>query len=324
MIFEKPLSKFNLGIITIPTIAGIGLLLIGLIAGVSLVTQNQILKSKAAVGEGPKNINLVNISSTSTSIYWQTDEATTGFIQVQTPSGQKKTYLDERDLNGPQPHKFHFATLTNLEPSTTYSYQIYSGSTTYPDTPATLKTSSQTPTNDWAPIVGTVVDTNNQPIGEALVFLEINGVSKLATITKNGGNFILSLSSINLEDLEEFSKNNDGSYQAKLIVQGPVNKTEAAISLPQKDTASNPLVIKNVSSTLVLPTPQPTSSTAKTSTSSAKIVKYELNGDGKIDATDLSIILRNFGTSSKNPKADLNFDGIIDQKDANLIIVYLQ
>lgn len=324
--FKDILSKINSGIIKIPTLVGVGILLIGLTAGVYLATQNQILKSKAAVNSLPKNVNVVNLSATSAAIYWQTDESAPGFIQAGISTQQKSTYRDDRDLNAPQLHKLHFVTLTNLSAATTYYYQIYSGSSVYPNTPATFTTSQPITPLNWSPLVGTVLDTDKHPVSEALIILELTGAQKMATITKIGGNFILPLSNLKIADLTDSFPEEKTPYTAKLIIFGPLNNTQTTISVPPQDTALHPIVLTNTDS-LAEPTEQnlisPTT-TPKTVTPSAGISSYDLNGDGVIDETDLSIVLKNFGPNPQNPKADLNGNGTIDQHDADLIIPYLK
>ena len=53
--------------------------------------------------------------------------------------------------------------------------------------------------------------------------------------------------------------------------------------------------------------------------SASSLTKYDLNGDGKINAADNAIILLNFGKNPKDKKADINEDGMVDQKDLELM-----
>lgn len=50
-------------------------------------------------------------------------------------------------------------------------------------------------------------------------------------------------------------------------------------------------------------------------------LKVDLNGDGKVDIIDLSILLYNWGVP-KNPKADFNGDGIVDLVDFSIMLFY--
>lgn len=322
--FKGTLTKISAGIIKIPTLVGLTILLIGLAGGVYLVTQNQTLKSKAAVSFQPKNINIANLNDTSATIYWQSDEATSGFIQAWIGSQDKSVYRDDRDPSSPESHKLHFVTLTKLQPNTTYFYQIHSGSVTFPEQPASFKTIATTQTLDWSPLVGTIIDTNNQAVDEVIITLDLPETHKLATITKTGGNFILPLAEVKVADLTSPPSPNT-TYAAKLNVLGTLKTAQATILLPPQDVALPPVVLgSNVDLTKQeKPVPQ---ITPKISSISAGINKYDINGDGVVNFTDLSIVLQNFGptANSKNPKADLNGDGVIDQKDSNLLLTQLK
>lgn len=50
-------------------------------------------------------------------------------------------------------------------------------------------------------------------------------------------------------------------------------------------------------------------------------LKVDLNGDGKVDIIDLSILLYNWGVP-KNPRADFNGDGIADLVDFSIMLFY--
>jgi len=50
-----------------------------------------------------------------------------------------------------------------------------------------------------------------------------------------------------------------------------------------------------------------------------KKIIADINGDGKVDSIDVSILLSNYGTS-KNQMADLNGDGKIDVKDLSILL----
>lgn len=315
MSFRNILFKINSGIIKIPTLFGMGVLLIGLAAGLYLVSQNQILKSKAAGGLTPKNINIANLSADSATIYWQTDGETSGFIQAGTSiNGLRSNFRDDRDVSSPQPHKFHFVTLTNLQPNTTYYYQIYSGTTVQPIIPANFKTPATVALLNWPPLVGTILDSNNKPVDEAFITLNLTNAQQLATITKTGGNFILPLSNLKTSDLSSPYPENNMPYKAELNIVGRINSSKAQISLPPQDTFLAPIFLdQNIDLT-----------TSEMATLSAEINKYDVNGDGLVNAADLSTILKNFGAELKNPKTDLNGDGTANQKDVDLIIPYLK
>ncbi|MDO8638343.1 MAG: fibronectin type III domain-containing protein [Candidatus Daviesbacteria bacterium] len=288
--------------IRIPTLLGIGVLLVGLFGGVFLVSQNQlsIFQTKASKSSEPKKITLANLSGNSASIYWQTDESSPGFIEAGDSPSLGLTFNDDRDIGAPQTHQLHFVTLNNLTPDTTYYYKIVSGSSSFPlDNPLTFKTLSTTETSPTPPLIGQIVDVNLQPISEALINLSIPGTSNLATITKLSGNFILPLT--NLSNLENTS--------TTLIVFNGEKSSKINLKLPYPQTTLPQIILG-----------QDIDLSASESTNSSPLtVKYDLNNDGVVNALDAGIVFGNFGKKGKNILGDLNKDGIVDQKDIDLL-----
>lgn len=294
---------------TIPTLLGLAILILGLAGGVILATKPGLLglQTKAAPTSTPTNINIVNISDTSASVCWQTDQLISGFIQADTnPNNRKMVFQDDRDLQGPQNHKLHFVTLIKLSPNTVYYFKIKSGSSTYPTgDPLSFKTEPSAISFSHQPIIGIVLDSNLQPVDEAIITLQIPGTQKLATITKAAGNFILPLTQIKIED----------HTQATLSAFNTQASSQVLLTLPLKDQTLTPITLgKDLDLAFKIASPTATEP------------QYDLNGDGVINSLDRSIVLKSFGPlrpeASKNPQnrgADLNRDGIVDQKDLDII-----
>lgn len=261
--------------IKIPTLLGIGVLLIGLFGGVFLVSQDQlaIFQTKATKSPEPQKITLVNLSGNSASVYWQTDKAATGFVEAGPNSSLGLTFNDDRDQGAPKPHKLHFVTLTNLLPNTTYYYKIASGANLYPNQPSSFKTSEITSSSTNSPLIGQVVDENLQPVDEALINLNINGDLNLATSTKISGNFVLPLTS-----LTEFTVNTP----ATLTAFNGEKSSKVNLTLPFSQTAL-PQIILGKDMDLV---PLESSASVKTS------ISGDLNGDGVVNSLDSAIKLK--------------------------------
>lgn len=292
----------NTGIIKIPTILGIGVLLVGLVGGVFLVSQNQlaVFQTKAAKSAEPQKITLANLSGNSASIYWQTEEESSGFIEAGPGSSLGLTFGDDRDSGAPKPHKLHFSTLTNLTPNTTYYYKIVSGTNSYPTQPLSFKTPENIQNSPNSPLIGQIVDVNSQPVNEALVILDITGNSNLATITKVSGNFILPLTS-----LSDLSTNPN----ATLTVFNGEKSSRINLKLPFTQN-SLPQIILGQDTDLV---------PLESSNSAELPIKYDLNKDGVVNALDAGIVFNNFGKKGKNIIGDLNGDEVVDQKDVDIL-----
>lgn len=294
----------------IPTILGLGVLIAGLVGGVLLVTTNQIFKTRAGSSDTPKSIALANLSETSASIYWQTDQPTTGFIQAGPSTALGLTFRDERDTQAPQPHQLHFITLNNLTPNTLYYYKISSGAVTYPPgEPFSFKTPTDktTPLN-LPPLIGTIMDSGSQPVTEAIVTLELPEAQSLAAITKVAGNFILPLAEIRNQDLVENLAFPESGLSGKLTVFNQTKLSNIIIKLPFTATTLPQITLGQD-----LDLSSPPASPAATNS------RYDLNSDGVVNSLDLSIVIKNRGKNPKNKQADLNGDNIVDQKDVDII-----
>lgn len=288
--------------IKIPTLLGLGVLLVGLVGGVFLVSQNQlaIFQTRAAKSPEPQKITLANLSANAASVYWQTDGESTGFIEAGPGPSLGLTFKDDRDTGTPKPHKLHFVTLNNLTPNTTYYYKIVSGTNSYPNQPLSFKTLENFSSFTNSPLIGQIVDNNLQPVDEALISLSLPETQNLATITKVSGNFILPLT--NLSDLSS----NPG---AVLTVFNGEKSSRINLKLPFI-TNSLPQIILGQDIDLI---------PSESSTSALPLIKNDLNEDGVVNALDLGIIFNNFGKKGQNIVGDLNQDGTVDQNDIDIL-----
>ncbi|MDO8570027.1 MAG: fibronectin type III domain-containing protein [Candidatus Daviesbacteria bacterium] len=287
----------------IPTLLGLGVLLIGLLGGVFLVSRNElaVFQTKATKFVEPQKITVTNLSGNSATIYWQTNEPSPGFIKAgQSSSSLDLIFNDDRDTGTPKPYKLHFVTLINLSPNTTYYYKIFSGTNSYPNQPLSFKTSTDVPSSPNSPLIGQVVDENSQPVTEAFVNLSIPGSSDVTTITKVSGNFILPLTS-----LADLSSN----PQAVLTVFSGEKSSKINLILPfAKNSLPQIILGQDLDLSAQESTPSPTST-----------VKYDLNNDRMVNALDAGIVFNNFGKKGKNILGDLNKDEIVDQKDVDIL-----
>lgn len=293
-IFSKlaSLTKFR-----IPTILGLGLVILGIGSGVFLVIQNQSLTAKAGADQTPKNITISNLEDTQTTISWQTDTPTTGFVTYGINSPDEYTAFDDRDNQSPKSYYTHIVTLTHLTPQTSYNFKIISGKTSSEVQKFTsLQTLKQ---NRFKPIVGTVV-AQQQLLDDGLAHLSITGAVQ-SSIIKNG-NFLIPISTLDIQN----------DTIGKLTIVSNMGTATALIRLADLTGPIGPIKLgDNLDLTVNQITPTPT----PTSVPNPVLLKYDLSGDGLINSSDYAVVLRNFGKSPQNNRADLNNDGVVDQKD---------
>lgn len=295
----------------IPTLLGIGLIVLGIGAGVFLVMKEQLFISKASPDIVAKNITNSNISDSEISIFWETSIPVASFISYGQAAPDEQAALDDRDSKIPQPHSVHFVTIKNLMPKTIYQFKIVSGKLQSEIKRFTTAAPINQPTT-FRPIIGSLI-YQDKPLDEGVIYLSIAGATIQSSLIKASGNFLIPLSQIRNDDLSDVYALTEGT-EAKLTVVSDKGRNELRIKLKSEDNTLPPLKLGLNSDLIKIEShPKPASPSA------SDLKKYDLNNDGKINATDNAIILQNIGRKPKDSRIDLNGDGIIDQKDLDLM-----
>lgn len=304
----------------IPTLLGIVLLIISLVLGVGVYLFRDTQLEKRRNFLIPKNIELINISESTATITWQTDSEALGEVILVDPDNSELTFKDDRDIKEKKPRTTHFVTLTNLRPQTQYIYRIKNESEIFSN-PETQKfsTSQNLEESETAlkPLSGAVVDGTLQPVEGALVFLQIAGAAKHGTYTNKQGNFILPVKNLLNEALTNYFKFGDETNASLLITHANLSST-VEFTYPPKNSSFETLPLGrnvNLREYLGLKNEEEINIPVEQVT---KVVNYDLNGDGKINSVDLSVILQYFGKRINIDKVDFNSDGVVDEKDIEL------
>lgn len=286
----------------IPTVLGLGIIILGIAAGVILTLREQNFISKASPDETPQNITIANISENEVNISWQTSQPVSSFITYGLKTVSEQTILDDRDTKIPMTHSIHFFTIKNLLPKTEYQYKIFSSKFQSEinkfETAAPLNTQT-----GFRPIIGTVID-KDKPLNEGIAYLSIAGASIQAALVKNSGNFLIPISQIRKSDLSENLLLTEDTLAKLTIISG---NGQATVSFKLKSSEQE------------LPSIHLGENSDLTNPPSEDLNKYDLNGDGKINAADNAIILQTFGKKGQNMPGDLNKDGVVDRKDLDLM-----
>ncbi len=300
-----PFTRFR-----IPTLLGLAIIILGISAGVFLVSNQQTLTSFAGPDSAPQNITFSNTEEDTITISWKTTAETAGFITYGINFPDEKTALDDRDTSAPTPRQTHYITLSNLTPQTEYKFKILAGKQSS-DT-LTFKTASMAVNNnDFKPVIGSVM-FDNQPLNEGIIYLSIAGAITQSSVVKEFGNFIIPVGNMRTDNLERVFTPEDQAM-AKLTVVSPDSQGTAIFKISQDGETVGVLKVgENLDLTIQesssSPTPLP-----------KEAAVFDLNGDGRVNASDHAIVLTNFGKSPKEKRADFNNDGVVDQKDLSLI-----
>ena len=311
----KFIDKFK-----IPTLLGLSIIFLGIIAGLYLVLKEQTFLSQASPDLTPQNITFTNITEDSVVISWKTNSAAASFITWGQNDPREKTVLDDRDLSanaaGPKPRSIHYVTLKNLLPKTRYQFKIISGKLASEtlnfetSQPLTIQTR-------FTPVIGSVL-YGEIPLDEGIAYLSVGGAVTQSSLIKKGGNFLIPLSQVGKDDLSGVYPLED-DLTGKITIQS--DKGEAIVLFKLKSSSELLPPIKLGQQIDLTDSAPPDNTIPQPSPTTKDLNNYDLNSDGKINAADNAIVLQNIGQtkSSKDKKADLNGDNTIDQKDLDLM-----
>lgn len=295
----------------IPTLLGLGVILIGIASGLILVLKDQTFLLRASPDVTPQNVTFANILDSEVSVSWKTVNPSSSFITFGQNNPGEQTALDDRDQKFPTPHTIHYVTLKNLLPNTEYQMKITTGK--IPSKVFKFKTASPISyQNNFGPVIGSVLQ-DSKPLDEGVVYLSIAGATVQSSLTKSLGSFLIPLAQIRKADLSDIFTVSDDMI-AKLTVVG---KNGQATALFKLKTEGISLPVLKLGQNLDLTTLQ--IGTKEATPSALDLRVFDLNNDGQINSADNAIILRNFGKNPREKKADFNSDGVVDQKDLDLI-----
>lgn len=283
----------------IPTILGLLLLAISLGAGIFLYRQYQLRTNQEQLLLEPQNIKIVNISDSGATIVWETQKEAVGSILW----GQNTANFqpDDRDKN-PTARLTHFVTIKDLEADEKFTFKIKNNQFLYSKGQQFTTAKEVAGITDNKPILGTVINSNFEPVEDALILLSVPDGSELATFTLQSGSFLLSTTQLYKKSLEE-SFQFESDIEAKLFVYKKGLSSEVMITLPAKNEPLPQIVLGQ------------NSDFRQSLVSDQQINPYDLNQDGEVNSLDLTIVHNNFGTNPTLPDADINLDGVVDKKD---------
>jgi len=232
---KTPLAKKQ-----IPTILGLGVLLISLVAGLLMFGDGTgVFAPRATPQTTPKNVKVTNLTDKSFTVVFYTDESTNGFIKYGTSEDSMKTQSsDDRDqLSGSiGNYRLHHVTVRGLTPNTSYKFVLGTASGSSFDNsgiPFSTKTystpSGAPPTNKT--VYGTVSTEAGAPAEGSVVFVKADGVAEMSTLIKSSGSWALALSNARKQDGSGYAELTDQSL-LNIVVQGvEPNKVSSFTSL---------------------------------------------------------------------------------------------
>lgn len=172
----------------IPSLLAIFLLIAGLAAAIFIIKNIQTFRLGATGPSSPQDLKITNIKDTAFTVSWVTDNPTIGIVE----------YSSQGQTNKSQPtslSKTHLITIQNLKPSSSYSFRINSAGQTFDNSGIawqTQTTATLTPQTGQI-ISGQVLDQDNLPAKNALVYVSIPTGEIFSTQVTPSGNWLISL-----------------------------------------------------------------------------------------------------------------------------------
>jgi len=233
----------------LPTILGIIILIIGLAAGVFLVTQGQTIFLRASPEVTPNQIKVTNISDNSLTISWTTQRETSGFVRYGETSSLAITLADDRDQVTGETGSFttHYVTLINLKPDTDYYYKIGSGGRTFPTQGEPYEAKSAPvaqgllPPSDVAS--GTVSKSDGTPAEGVVVYLTMANTSPLSALVRSSGSWLIPLNTARTTDLISFAEYDKEAQVIDILVEGGSQGHSSVITTTKNDNPVPPVTL---------------------------------------------------------------------------------
>ena len=226
----------------IPTLLALLFLLLGVGGGVVLIKRGPDWFAGAGPEVLPKQVKVTNITDSSFTVSWVTDEATVGFLLYGPDAEPSLTATDDRDQLSGQPSSFltHHITVKGLNPATNYLFRINSGSKSFDNNGQPYKISTAptvpgpTPANDVA--YGIVVDQSGAPAEGVIIYLSLANASPLSALSKASGSWLVPLSLARTTDLANWVAYDLEASTEEVFAQGGVGGTATAVAVTKYDS----------------------------------------------------------------------------------------
>lgn len=214
-------------------------LVIGVITGVVLVQQQQYFRLRASGELRPRSVRITNITEGSFSVSFFTERESISSINY----GQTNKLQNTQTNPDTNLANLHHLTVSGLEENTNYLFTINSGGKDFDNNGVPWQTQTavkleSNPNNDI--LSGTVFKQDNIPASGALVYLQAGGASNLSTQTSENGTWVLPLSRLRTQSMDEYFVLDDDQH-IELFIQGGTEGI-ATIKISKEDAISTPTV----------------------------------------------------------------------------------
>ncbi|MDA1079489.1 MAG: fibronectin type III domain-containing protein [bacterium] len=210
-----------------PTLIGVGILVIGLISGTLLFSNGTgVFAPRASAETTPRNIKVTNVTNTSFTVSFLTDLPTIGFVKYgdSAKSLKLQTSDDRNQLSGSTAEfALQHITVRGLTQNTTYYYVLGTdGGATFDNAgqPFSITTAKRSGAPAAAKtIYGTVTTESGAPADGAVVYIKIPGAGDMSSLVKSSGSWAVPLSNARVPDGSAYATIDD-TTTVSLDIQG--------------------------------------------------------------------------------------------------------
>lgn len=213
----------------IPTIMGLVVLVVALIAGIFFLGDGPgVFAPRATPATTPSKIRITNVTDNSFTVSFLTDERTPGFIKYGTEENRLNSQAsDDRDqLTGTvADYQMHHITVRGLQPLTTYYYTLGTGSNASFDNngrPFIIKTAARNGAPAAAKtIYGSISNQAGNPADGTVVYITLTDAGEMSSLVKASGSWAVPLSNARTKDGSNYAQITD-TDTIIISAQGPL------------------------------------------------------------------------------------------------------
>ncbi len=194
----------------IPTIFVFVILFFSIWVTSYLIQKEITFVGRATPAKTPRNIAVSNITETSFTVTFITNDKTLAALSVEGGNAPPYLVFDDRNKKTGKQTEFysHIITVPDLKPKTIYSFSIISDQDTYLDqgkkfTVTTGPIIIEDPPRQ-NPITGLVLLPDGKAGEDAIVELNVEGAQLFTVVTKDDGGFIIPTNSLRVRELDRY------------------------------------------------------------------------------------------------------------------------
>jgi hypothetical protein len=228
----------------LPTPLALLIIIFGLSSMIYLDNHYTSLTTSANKPIIPSEIRITNVSDSSFSINYLTNNETASSIEL---SKNKKIYLDDLDTdNISRPRYTHMMTMKNLSANELYTIKIIQKGCNSKEYCPDIKQTTGPKLDNYleiSPLKGKIIAENGQPAEGSIVYLISDKISPLSTRVDSAGLWIIPLNNLRTTDLLSRPQLTDETQFSIEIAQSPERKAYAKIDFSTiKSTTDLPVM----------------------------------------------------------------------------------